>query len=419
MGKQEVLKVDFSLRADQKMLRDTARQWLGRVHSVEQTRRWREDPVGFDAQRWQEIGSMGWVGLNVPERLGGIDGSTVDALILFEELGRVLFPSPFLSQWLVVTVLGQFCPNLENTPLWERLRDGKDIVAWADWEGGDFWAGESGAYGCTVRSQGAEWVLNGEKHWVLDGAVARQLLVTARMEDGRPCLALVPAQTRGVEVVPLRDAARRRVAAVRLKDVVLAPDALLVTGSGGDSTARDSEAGGVPRSWRQLWGAFVYQGALAVGAELLGAASYVLEAAVEHAKHRHQFGRPIGSFQAIQHKCADMWMHLEVARNLLYYAAVQWEDGHPDAPLAVAQAKLLVTEAAQRAVREGHQILGGLGYTEEHWMPLYFRFVKEGRALFGMPDEWEQRAAECLLDGPRLFTGFGSVPFLPTDSRAV
>ncbi len=390
--------MDFSFSQDQMMLRATVRQWLQRIHSPEQTRRLREDPTGFDEKGWREISSLGWLGLNLTEVQGGTGGSMVDAMILFEEMGRSLFPSPFLSQWLSLTVLGRFCEGSEKWRLWERLLSGEEIVAFADWEGGSLWDGESGAYRTTIHSRGSEWILTGEKHWVLDGAVADHLLVTARCDDGHPCLVLVSKNARGVEVIPLQDAARRRMAAIRFDDVVLNQEALLMTGE-----MSGPAANGKP-SWARLWGELVHLGALAVCAELVGAGAFILEQVVEHAKKRHQFGRPIGSFQAMQHKCADMWIDLEASRNLLYFAAARWDERHQDAPLAVAQAKLLVTESMQRVIREGHQIFGGLGYTEEHWMPLYFRFVKEGRALFGMPDEWDRRAAECLLDG-RSFPG--------------
>ncbi|OUM86838.1 MAG: hypothetical protein BAA01_15525 [Bacillus thermozeamaize] len=399
--------MDFSFSQDQKMLRSAVRQWLQQIHSPEQTRRLRENPAGFDEKRWQEIGSLGWLGLNVAEVQGGTGGSTVDAMILFEEMGRALFPSPFLSQWLSLTVLGRFCEEPRKSPLWERLLNGEEIVAFADWEGGNLWDGESGAYRTTIHSRGSEWILTGEKHWVLDGAVADHLLVTARGDDGHPCLVLVPNNAGGVEVIPLQDAARRRMAAIRFHDVVLNQEAMLTTGKMSDlmtGTMSNPAESGEQISWARLWGEFVHLGALAVCAELVGAGAFVLEQAVEHAKKRHQFGRPIGSFQAIQHKCADMWIHLEASRNLLYFAAARWDERHQDASLAVAQAKILVTESVQRVIREGHQIFGGLGYTEEHWMPLYFRFAKEGRALFGMPDEWDRRAAECLLDG-RCFPG--------------
>jgi len=407
--------MDFSFSQDQKMLRSAVRQWLQQIHSPEQTRRLRENPAGFDEKRWQEIGSLGWLGLNVAEVQGGTGGSTVDAMILFEEMGRALFPSPFLSQWLSLTVLGRFCPEAEQLPLWERLLSGAEIIAFADWEGGNLWDGESGAYRTSIHSRGSEWILTGEKHWVLDGAVADHLLVTARGGDGHPCLVLVPKNARGVEVIPLQDAARRRMAAIRFDDVVLNQEALLMTGE--MSVPIES---GKPSPWALLWGEFVHLGGLAVCAELVGAGAFVLEEAVEHAKKRHQFRRPIGSFQAIQHKCADMWIDLEASRNLLYFAASRWDERHPEAPLAVAQAKLLVTESVQRVIREGHQIFGGIGYTEEHWMPLYFRFVKEGRALFGMPDEWDRRAAECLLDG-RCFSGsmYSGNPSLQAGPRVI
>ena len=194
-------------------------------------------------------------------------------------------------------------------------------------------------------------------------------------------LVYVSAHDSGVSRVPLIDAARRWMAIIRFDEVDIPAEHLF-------------DSGRAEEAMDDLWNL----GAIAVCSELTGASDFVLTATVEYAKTRVQFDQPIGRFQAIQHKCANMKIDLEVCRHMTHYAAWMLSESLPGAGVAVSQAKAIVSEAANRIVREGQQIFGGLGFTEDHVMPLYYRYIKEGRSLFGLPDEHRRLIASELLD---------------------
>ncbi|MHB1127497.1 MAG: acyl-CoA dehydrogenase family protein [Bacillota bacterium] len=375
--------MDLGLSEAQNILKSTTRKLFQKTMPIEKVRALRNDPSGYDPEIWLSVAELGWIGLTLPEELNGSGGNAVDLIILFEEMGRKLFPSPFLSQCLAAMALANYASENLREQLLPDILTGKKIIAFADLE-------EEARIGqpflqTSISKNKDGYALTGEKRFVIDGAVANGFLVTAQSPENLRALVYVSTDKANVEVTPLKDAARRRMAKVCFKNVVVKKESLLAIGCGEEAI--------------NLLNNF---GTLAICAEMTGAGEFILNAATEQSKSRHQFGQPIGKFQSIQHKCANMLIDLEVSRHITQYAAWLLPEGSQDAGVAVSQAKILISESINRIVREGQQIFGGLGYTEEHFMPLYFRYIKEGRALFGLPEEHRCLVANNILGPVRM-----------------
>ncbi|MHB1421061.1 MAG: acyl-CoA dehydrogenase family protein [Bacillota bacterium] len=375
--------MDLGFSESQNILKSTTRNFFLKKVPIEKIRALRNDPRGYDPDMWISGAELGWIGLTIPEHLNGSGGNVVDLIILFEEMGRSLFPSPLLSQWISATAFANYASDDLREQHLPAILEGKEIVAFADLE-------EEGRMGqaslqTLIQKNKDCYLVTGEKRFVIDGSVADGFLVTAQSFDDRKALVYIPAGRVGVNVTPLKDAARRRMAKVCFENIEITENDFLASGC-------EEEAISLLNN----------MGTLAVCAEMTGSGDFILNAAVEQAKNRYQFGQPIGKFQSIQHKCANMHIDLEVSRHITQYAAWMLSEGNADACVAVSQAKILVSEAVNRIVREGQQIFGGIGYTEEHFMPLYFRFIKEGRALFGMPDEHRGQIAKKILEADKM-----------------
>jgi alkylation response protein AidB-like acyl-CoA dehydrogenase len=370
--------MDLALDELQLMLQKSAQQWIRDQVTIQKVREWRNEQKGYSSDVWSSIANMGWIGLTVPEEFDGIGGGVVDAALLFEEIGKSLLPSPFLSQWLSATMISKYAtPDFRRSHL-PQVLNGKETVTVALLEE----SGQIRESMCETKLErsGLGYRLSGEKRFVLDGSSADGFLVTAAFGQ-QMVLVYVSARDSQVSTVPLYDAAKRGMAIIRFDEIDIPAEHLF-----------DSER--AEEAMDDLWNL----GAIAVCSELTGASDFVLTATVDYAKTRVQFGQPIGRFQAIQHKCANMKIDIEVCRHMTHYAAWMLSESLPGAGVAVSQAKSMVSEAANRIVREGQQIFGGLGFTEDHVMPLYYRYIKEGRSLFGLPDEHRRLIASELLD---------------------
>jgi alkylation response protein AidB-like acyl-CoA dehydrogenase len=345
--------MDLSLSPAQQLLQHSARALLQQRCPPERVQELALDPRGFAADLWKEIASLGWPGLLISPELGGSGGSVGDALALVEELGRACFPSPFVGSAVIATTALAAAGGRRARELLPALAVGERICALAVLE-------ESGrldpdALAMPVAAPGR---LTGHKLFVADAHVATDVIVLGRGAAG-PMALLLPLDRAGIEVRPLDSMTGDKLFEVSFANVDIRPGDLL--GAAGDG-------------WTLMAPAFRL-GALARSAEMVGAAQRVLELCVEHARVRVQGGRPIGGYQAVQHACADLYRDVESARWLVWEAGWKVESGRPDVDAGVATAKAYCAEAALRVARRGHQIMGAIGYSEEHPLHLFHKRI--------------------------------------------
>jgi alkylation response protein AidB-like acyl-CoA dehydrogenase len=332
--------IDIRPSPSQQLLVATAREYLRRHCPIELVHRLAADPRGYDEKLWRGMAELGWPGLLVPSELGGSDGSLLDVVLLVEELGYALVPSPFITSAVVATTLLAHLAADQRRSLLPRLASGDVIATLAVSEDG-----VSGLHGMTTTMAGGR--LTGRKVFVKDAHVASHLIVAAR--DG---VAIVTPTAPGVGCVPVQAMSGERLFTVTLEAVAV--DAATVI--------PDHDA---------LAAAFA-AGALARAAEMVGAAQRVLEMTVEHARARVQGGRPIGGHQAIQHACADMVRDVDASRELLHLAAWRVSEGVP-AAADIATAKAHAGEACLAVARRAHQVFGAISYCDEHALHLFHK----------------------------------------------
>ena len=363
--------MDFGFNEEQDMLRKSARDFLAKESPMTYVRRMMEDEVGHSGETWPKMAALGWMGLIVPEEHGGAGLNMVDLVVVLEEMGRVVMPGPFFS-----TVLLGALAVLEGGSEQQKARYLKAIAAGelkatvASLEPNGRWDAE-GIEATAVADSGG-FLLNGTKLFVPDAHVADLIVVAVRTEKGKGeegiSLFAVDVPKEGVTVTQLKTMDQtRKLCEVKLEQVRVGPEALV-----------GARGGGFPILKRVTDRAKV-----ALCAEMCGGAERVLEMSVEYAKVRVQFDRPIGSFQAIQHKCANMLLLVESAKSATYYAAWAVANDVPEAPLAAAMAKSYTSDAYRVVAGEGIQIHGGIGFTWEHDMHIYFKRAKGSEFTFG------------------------------------
>jgi alkylation response protein AidB-like acyl-CoA dehydrogenase len=365
--------VYFDLTDEQGAIKSTAREFLAARYKSERIRELAESEHGFEQADWEEMAELGWPGLALPEEWGGQGLGVVDLAVVFEEMGYALAPSPLLSTTVAGLALATNGTD-EQRERWLRPLAGGELrgtVALFD-------AGTPatiGGFEMEARSDGDGVVLDGEKVLVMDAASADFFLVATA--DGRRHL--VERGADGVSVSAEKSIdPTRRLYAVRFDGVRVAPEATL---NGGQEDY-------LPVLWRAC---------VAVAAESTGIAQRTMEMAVSYAKDRQQFGRPIGAYQAVSHRCAQMLLETENSRSAVYGAA--WAaDAEPDSlPLAASMAKAYASDAGWRVPDASLQVHGGIGFTWEH--DLHF-FLKRGRAnaaSFGDARWHRERVADLVL----------------------
>ncbi|GIW11112.1 MAG: acyl-CoA dehydrogenase [Dehalococcoidia bacterium] len=368
--------MDLSLSPAQELLRRTARDFLTEVSPPRLVKAMMEDERGVDPLLWNGIVRLGWPGLLIPERYGGSGGSLLDAVILFEEVGRALPPAPlFVSGVLSALVLLHAGSEAQRTALLPAIANGQAIVTLAYTEPSATWE-EEGITTIARRVEGG-YHLHGIKLFVPDAHLATHLLVAARL-DGTVRLWLVDPASAGLRRTPLVTIAGDKQFELVLDDVWVEEAALLP----GDAAARDA----------------AFQRATIVkAAEMCGGSQKALEMAVEYAKQRIAFGRPIGAFQAIQHKAAEMVTQVDALRVLIAETAWKLDTGQP-AALDVSLVKDYANDVFRFVTVEAHQIFAGIAYTMDHDLHLYFRRVKSAEAMLGDSRYHRRRmAAELQL----------------------
>lgn len=356
-----------------------ARRFLEEVSEAQYVRRSLEQEVPFDRDLWRRIADMGWLSLGVPEEYGGARTNMFDIVVLMEEVGRALFPATLFSTvCLGAAAILMNGDESQKAAYLPSIVRGEAIVSLAVCEDRAGWDGSN----VETRAErgGGGWLLNGTKLFVPDGSDADVLVVLARTDAG-PTLFLVDATAPGVTRRTHETMDRtRRLAQVDLDGVMV----------------RDSATLGTPGTAIDTLLPVLQRAAVGLAAEQVGGAQCVLDMSVTYAKSRMQFDRPIGSFQAIKHKCADMLLKVETARSATYYAAWTADEAPEDLPVAASLAKAYCSEAYYYCAAQNIQIHGGIGFTWEHDAHLYFKRAASSQILLGSPEQHRELIAGLL-----------------------
>jgi alkylation response protein AidB-like acyl-CoA dehydrogenase len=374
--------VDFAFSEEQEMLRASARDFLAKQCPPAKVRQLMESDDAYDPELWRRIAEMGWTGLGIPEQYGGV-GGFLDLVVVMEEAGRALLPGPFYSTMgLAVPALIEAGSEAQKKAVLGAIASGEARATAAITEPSGRWDAEG--IGLEARPSGEGWTLNGVKLFVPDAAVADHMVVAARTRgsgEAGVTLFLVSGRPKGMTVTGMKTLdMTRRWYEVKFDGVQLGADAVM--GSPGEG-------------WTALKRALEWSAA-ALSAEMVGGSQHVLDASVEYAKTRQQFGKPIGIYQAVSHKLADMLMETESARSATYYAAWAVDADAPDRSLAVSMAKAYTSDAFRRASGNGIQVHGGIGFTWEHDMHLYFKRAKASEVTLGDATYHRELVAQAL-----------------------
>jgi alkylation response protein AidB-like acyl-CoA dehydrogenase len=363
--------MDFGFSEEQEMLRSSARDFLAKEAPMTYVRRMMDDDRGFTDELWRKMAELGWMGLILPETYGGAGLDFVDMVVVLEEMGRVVLPGPFFSTVILagVAIAEGGSPKQKETYL-PKIADGSLKATLANMEPSGRW--DADGIQLVAKPEGGGFVLDGTKLFVPDANVADVFVVAGRAPGSNGTdgvsLFLVDAKAPGVAVTMLKTMDQtRKLGEVVFKNVKVGADALL------------GEAG---KGWALLE-RVADRAKVGLAAEMCGGAQKVLEMSVEYAKVREQFGKPIGSFQAIQHKCANMLVEVESSKSITYYAAWAVANDVAEAPLAAAMAKAYTSDAYRHTAGEGIQIHGGIGFTWEHDMHIFFKRAKSSEVSFG------------------------------------
>ncbi|MFA5121050.1 acyl-CoA dehydrogenase family protein [Zavarzinia sp.] len=364
--------MNFAFTEDQVMIRDAARAFLGEQVTSTHVRRVMAEAEGYDRALWAEVVALGWTGLIAGEEAGGSGLGFVELAILCEEMGRVLYPSPFEA---TVVLAANLLSALGETQHLAALAAG-DVTATL--------AGPNAQGQVTFVADGGGYSLTGSLRHVPDGARADLLLVAAEGTDGRTALFAVPGETPGLtrRALPTMDQTRR-LAEIEMAGLRLPAGALVSADAGAALTLALDRA------------------AAMMAAFAVGAAERCLEMTVDYTKGRVQFGRPVASFQAVKHQCADMALAVETARSAAYWAACVADETGPNGDLsalarAASGAKSWCSRAYFDCAATAIQLHGGVGFTWEYDVHLYFKNARAIEQVLGDPAFHRERVARLI-----------------------
>jgi alkylation response protein AidB-like acyl-CoA dehydrogenase len=374
--------MDFAFSEEQEQLRKEARSFLAKESPPSRVRQVMDTDDAFDEGLWKKLVENGWTALGIPEEYGGF-GSFLDLVVVLEEAGRYLLPGPFFSTMgLAVPALLEAGTDAQKKKALTAITAGEARGTLAVTEPSGRWDAEG--VGLRAERAGEGWKLDGVKLFVPDAGLADHIVVAARTRDSGEegvTLFLVEGRPAGMSVKPMKTLDRtRRWYEIKFEGMTLPAAAVM---------------GQVDQGWPALKRALEWASA-ALCAEMVGGASHVLETSVEYAKTRQQFGKPIGIYQAVSHKLSDMLLEVESARSATYYAAWAVDADAPDRALAASMAKAYVSDAYRRAAGNGIQVHGGIGFTWEHDMHLYFKRAKASEVTLGDATYHRELVAQAL-----------------------
>lgn len=359
---------------DQEELRRYARQWLDERSPLSEVRRIMETDEGFDPAHWSELAELGWLGIAIDEAYGGAGYGFGELAVLAEEMGRSLYPSPFLATVVwgasLVAALGT---TEQRSRILKGMVRGEARLAVAVAEPG---RDQKSAVATRAASDGGGWTIDGTKSYVIDGHTADVLLVLASTESGT-----------GVFIVEGSDpgVSRRRLDVI---DLTRPLAEIQMSGARGERLGEGSPEAALAAAQDRTVGILAM--------EQVGGAQACLDMSVAYAQERHQFGRPIGSFQAIKHMCADMLVLLESARSAAYHLASVVDDDPEETAYAVPVAKSYCSEAYFQVAADTIQVHGGIGFTWEHDAHLFLKRAKASQLLFGDGTAYRRRLSRHL-----------------------
>lgn len=348
--------MDFNLTDEQQMLRDAVRRFAQEQYTFEARRRLIESGSGCSKEHWKSFAELGWLALGLPEDVGGLNCSFVETALLMEEFGRALVLEPYANSAILCARIVDASDRREHREtLLPSIADGKLRLALAHSEA-DARYNLATVQATTAMSSGEGYVLDGVKTLAFDAPAADQLIVSARL-DGGFGLFIVPCETKGVSInaYPLIDGTHA--ADVELKSVRLPASALLIEPDRALSVLEEA----------------IDRTVLAQVAEALGAMEAVLEITNAYIKQRVQFGQPIGKFQALQHRMAEMFVEVQETRSILYRGMALLDAAPAERKRAISAAKVVASNAAKFVGAQGIQLHGGIGMTEEYAVGHYYK----------------------------------------------
>jgi alkylation response protein AidB-like acyl-CoA dehydrogenase len=363
------------LTEDEQMLVESLRSLLARSAPVSAFRALRDsgDPKRYSPTLWSELAEAGFAAPQLPEADGGLGMGYAAAGLAAEEMGRVLAATPFLSTALAIELLLAAGNEAQKAALLPGLLDGTKIAALGLEEAGRH---DPDTLAATATRTGDGWQLDGAKRFVLDGGVADILIVAAKGEDG-PILLLVDPQAEGVTLTPRDSIDSRNAADIAFAAVPLAPDAVLAT----TNATTNAAAAAIARA--------LDVGRALLAAELLGIAQEAFDRTVAYLKEREQFGVKIGTFQALQHRAARLYVALDLARGVVLKALRALDEGDKASSALASLAKAVMGKTAREVLNEAVQMHGGVGVTDEYDIGLFFKRARVAGETLG--DEYFQR----------------------------
>ncbi|MFC1822898.1 acyl-CoA dehydrogenase family protein [Thermodesulfobacteriota bacterium] len=373
--------MNYDLSEEQQMLKDAARKFLAKECTGEFIREMEEDEKGYTPDLWKKMVELGWVGLLIPEKYDGFEMSFLDLSVLLYEMGYACVPGPFFSTAVLGAItLIEAGNEAQKEALLPQVAGGERIMtlAWTE-KGGSYLPGGISA---TAEKKGDQYVLSGSKLFVPDAHVADTIICAARTEAGGDpengiSLFILDGKSSGLTIETLDTIGGDKQCEIILDQVEVAGENLL---------------GEFNQGWAILT-KVLEKAAVAKCAEMSGGAQKVIDFVVPYAKERQQFGQPIGSFQAIQHYCADILTYVDTTRFMTYQASWRISEGLSFEKEA-SMSKAWVSDSYQKLLALGHQIMGGTGFMEEHDLQLYFRRAKAAELAFGDADFHRERVAE-------------------------
>jgi len=375
--------VDFELNEEQRILQKTARDFLKKECPKELVRELGDSQNGHSPELWQKMAGLGWIGLTLPEQYEGSGWSFLDLVILMEEMGYYLCPGPFFpTAVLGGPVIAMAGSEEQKKELLPKIAGGQMIVTLALTEPTGRYAAEAVTVKAVPANQ--DYIINGTKLFVSDAGVADYILLITRTEEGKNpedgiSIFLVDPQSSGLTMAPLKTIARDKQYELQFGQVKV-PAVNMI--------------GAVGRGW-PIVKKILEQAAVARCAEMIGGAQAAMGLALAYAKERVQFDRPIGSFQAVHHHFANMWLEIFGVRYLVYQAACKISQGLA-AEKEVSMAKARVGQAYRKVTLLAHQIFGGIGFTWEHDLHLYHKRALAGDLSFGGTDFHHEKVSRSL-----------------------
>ncbi len=377
--------MDFGLNEDQETLAKYARDFLDNECPTTFVRAMLDHETAYDEAFYKHLADLGWMGIAIPEEYGGQGMTYVDLGVLLEEMGRSLVPGPFFaSVCLAAPTILEAGNDAQKKALLPGIASGQKNATVAYTEANA--RVDASGIEATATKDGDGFTIGGIKRFVLDAHLADTIIVAARTSDGSDptegvTLFVVDPSAPGVSIKQLKTMDMTR----RLCDVTL----------DGVKVDADAVLGDVDRGWPRLERA-IQRAIGMLAAECVGGSQKVLDLSVNYARERIQFGRPIGSFQAVKHKCADMLVDVELGRSAMYYAAWAATDEDNELALASSIAKAFCGEAYTRVASNGIHVHGGIGFTWEHDMHLYFKRAKSNEVLLGDPSYHRDQVARLV-----------------------